>query len=162
MPRPEPHYLALFSLIPNNDRARNVLAHPNNIHLVSLIPNAKHFENPEAVDYGLNIGFHIGSKSRYTLATLGRSGAESQSKGQTSHGSNAPLRFTRTRARLCSTIARPPCQLRFAVKMLYRSRWDVIPVESLWTRVLMTSSGLAVSGAIFTNLRYIGILLHSI
>lgn len=82
---PEPHPLAIFSLVPLNDRAKSVLDHPDNIHLVSLIPQA--VKNPlkekEEEDgkptrgeptRGLNIGTHIGSKSRYTLATLGRLG----------------------------------------------------------------------------------------
>ena len=76
MPHLEPHHLALFSLIPDNDQAHAILAHPDTIHLVSLIPNTEWPENPDRVVSGLNIGFHIGSKSRYTLATLGRSGAD--------------------------------------------------------------------------------------
>src|ERR1700722_18624130 len=76
MPHPNPHPFALFSLIPANDQARGVLAHPNNSHLVSLIPGLTGPEYPEGIERGLSIGFHIGSKSRYTLATLGRNGAD--------------------------------------------------------------------------------------
>ena len=66
MPRPEPHPLALFSLVPLNDRAVAVLNHPDNSHLVSLVPIKQVF--------GIEVGFHIKSSSRYTLATLGRNG----------------------------------------------------------------------------------------
>jgi len=52
------------------------IAHPNNSHFVSLILDLKGPEYPEGVEHGLKIGFHIGSKSRYTLATLGRNGAD--------------------------------------------------------------------------------------
>ncbi|OCK99672.1 kinase-like protein [Cenococcum geophilum 1.58] len=76
MPRPNPHPSTLFSLIPVNNQAQAVLTHPNNSHLVSLIPNLPESEYPKGVQCGLNIGFHIGSKSRYTLATLGRNGAD--------------------------------------------------------------------------------------
>lgn len=76
MPHPKPHPLALFSLVPGNDQASAILAHSNNSHLVSLIPDLKGPEYPEGIAYGLNIGFHIGSKSRYTLATIGRNGAD--------------------------------------------------------------------------------------
>lgn len=76
MQRQSPHPLTRFSLIPCNDRTLTVLDHPNNRHLVSLIPGAKNPMNGDGQTNGLNIGFHIGSKSRYTLATLGRSGAD--------------------------------------------------------------------------------------
>ena len=73
MPRPQPHSLALFSLVLIGDgpqeRARAVLEHTDNSHLVSTIPDY-------GDQLGLDIGFHIGSASRYTLATLGRSGAD--------------------------------------------------------------------------------------
>ncbi len=64
MPRP-PHPLALFSLLPHqeNERAKFVVSHPDNIHHVSTFSNGK-----EALD----IGFHIRGKSSTTLATLGR------------------------------------------------------------------------------------------
>jgi hypothetical protein len=66
MPRPEPHPLALFSLKPNNPRAHDVVAHPSNSHLVSILPDA---DGALALD----VGFNIRSQSRNTLATLGRS-----------------------------------------------------------------------------------------
>ena len=72
MARPHPHPLALFSLVPLNDRARAVLAHPDNIGLVSALADGRS---------GLDIGFHVGSSSRYTLATLGRSGADVSVEG---------------------------------------------------------------------------------
>ncbi|KAI9674019.1 MAG: hypothetical protein M1829_003862 [Trizodia sp. TS-e1964] len=64
MPRPCPH-LALFSLTPvrGNERAERAVAHPSNSHLVSTLRNGA---------LGLDIGFHIRSKSCNTLATLGR------------------------------------------------------------------------------------------
>ncbi|KAF1962523.1 calcium/calmodulin-dependent protein kinase [Byssothecium circinans] len=71
---PSPHPLALFSLIPLNDRANAVLDHPNNRHLVSFIPGAENESNPEVLPRGLNIGLHIASKSSRTLATIGRIG----------------------------------------------------------------------------------------
>ncbi|KAI1428209.1 kinase-like protein [Xylaria sp. FL1777] len=65
-PRPEPHPFALFSLIPKNDRAREVVNNPCNQQLTS-----------KQVDgtLGLDIG-HVLSKSgdSNTLATLGRDG----------------------------------------------------------------------------------------
>ncbi|KID86236.1 calcium/calmodulin-dependent protein kinase [Metarhizium guizhouense ARSEF 977] len=72
MPRNRPHPLALFSLVPENDRARAVVDHPENSHLVSHIldDQAPRGNNSR----GLNIGVFIGSKSRYTLATIGRCG----------------------------------------------------------------------------------------
>lgn len=69
MPRDSPHPLAFFSLLPLNDRARAVLEHPENAHLVSTLVD----KNNKA-GYGLDIGPFIGSKSRYTLATIGRCG----------------------------------------------------------------------------------------
>lgn len=65
MPRSCPHHLALFSLVPvlNNERAENVVAHPDNSRLVSTMPNGA---------LGLDVGFHIRGKSSKTLATLGR------------------------------------------------------------------------------------------
>ncbi len=67
MARPHPHPLALFSLVPLNDRALAVLTHPDNTGLVSTLADGR---------LGLDVGFHVGSSSRYTLATLGRSGAD--------------------------------------------------------------------------------------
>jgi hypothetical protein len=55
--------LALFSLVPCNDRAKTVVADPCNSHLVSLLHDG---------ELALDVGFHIRSKSCNTLATLGR------------------------------------------------------------------------------------------
>ena len=74
MVRPTPHSLSVFSLIPWNPRAEDVVDHLENQHFVSLVPGAESRNNDGGVPRGLNIGFHIGSRSRYTLATLGRSG----------------------------------------------------------------------------------------
>ena len=65
MPRSHPHPRALFSLKPNNGRARDVVAHPCNRHLVSTLKDGV---------LALHIGSHIRSKScnNNTLATLGR------------------------------------------------------------------------------------------
>ena len=63
MPRPLPHPLALFSLAPLNKSAEDVVAHVANSHLVSTLSDGT---------LGLDIGFHIRSKSCDTLATLGR------------------------------------------------------------------------------------------
>lgn len=54
---------ALFSLVPSNERAREVVAHPRNGYLKSTLPDGR-----QALDVGLNIR----SRSSYTLATLGR------------------------------------------------------------------------------------------
>ncbi|KAH8669292.1 kinase-like domain-containing protein [Ilyonectria robusta] len=66
MPRPEPHPLALFSLVPLNERANAVLAHQSNQHLVSWLK-----DGTLALDVG-----HIRPMSggNVTLATLGRNG----------------------------------------------------------------------------------------
>ncbi|KAJ9155641.1 Serine/threonine-protein kinase 33 [Pleurostoma richardsiae] len=66
MPRPEPHPLALFSLLPLNERAEAVLAHQSNGHLVSRLEDGK---------LALDIG-HVRPMSggNATLATLGRNG----------------------------------------------------------------------------------------
>jgi hypothetical protein len=65
MARPFPHPLALFSLVPvlGNERARNVVAHPDNSHHVSTLPDGVR---------ALDVAFHIRGKSSKTLATLGR------------------------------------------------------------------------------------------
>lgn len=55
--------LTLFSLVPLNDRARDVIAHPNNHHLISTS-----FEGYQTLD----IGFYIRPTSQNTLTTLGR------------------------------------------------------------------------------------------
>ncbi|EGC46549.1 CAMK family protein kinase [Histoplasma capsulatum var. duboisii H88] len=62
MPRLDTHPLALFSLIPRNERAEAVVADPLNDHLASLL------EGILVLDIGLNVR----SKSCNTLATLGR------------------------------------------------------------------------------------------
>lgn len=63
----EPHLSrppgALFSLKPLNERAEQVVRHPCNRHLAS-----KQTDGTLALD----IGFHIRSTSRHTVATLGR------------------------------------------------------------------------------------------
>lgn len=70
------HPLTLFSLIPVNKRAKALLHHPDNRHLVSVLPDVEDENGKKGEVHGFNIGFHIGSKSRHTLATLGRSGAD--------------------------------------------------------------------------------------
>ncbi|KAI1908856.1 hypothetical protein LOZ12_005098 [Ophidiomyces ophidiicola] len=70
MPRPC-HPQALFSLVPLGDRAGTVLQHPDNSHLVSTFTS-----NTGEQLHGIDIGFHIRSSSCYTLATLGRNGAD--------------------------------------------------------------------------------------
>ncbi|CDM30302.1 hypothetical protein DTO013E5_9283 [Penicillium roqueforti] len=62
---PHPHRLALFSLRPLNERAKNVASHPGNKHLTSKLNDGT---------IVLDIGFHIRSRSRHTIATLGRGG----------------------------------------------------------------------------------------
>ncbi|OJD18624.1 serine/threonine protein kinase [Emergomyces pasteurianus Ep9510] len=57
------HHNALFSLIPINKKAEAVVNDPQNHHLTSQWPDGTR---------GLDIGFHICSKSPTTLATLGR------------------------------------------------------------------------------------------
>ncbi|WEW61462.1 hypothetical protein PRK78_006952 [Emydomyces testavorans] len=71
----KPHPLALFSLVPKNPGAWDVLNHPSNKHLVSVVVDPN---DPKKFTQGLNVGFHSASRSesRYTLATLGRSGAD--------------------------------------------------------------------------------------
>lgn len=71
MPHRSPHPDAYFSLVPNNERALTALNHPNNQRYIST------FEDPLKLGSqvsGLDIGPYIGSKSRNTLATIGRSG----------------------------------------------------------------------------------------
>jgi hypothetical protein len=67
MPCPCPHPLALFSLVPENPRADDVVRHPSNSHLVSTLSNGT---------LALDIGFNIRSQSCNTLATLGRNGTD--------------------------------------------------------------------------------------
>ena len=68
---PPARALALFSLEPINERACSVLAHPENRDYVSTFAGVDGQKTQ-----GLDIGFIIGSKSRYTLATLGRSATD--------------------------------------------------------------------------------------
>jgi len=63
-PRSHPHPLTLFSLVPLNQRAHDIVNHSSNSHMVSTLPEGK---------LALDIGFHIRPRSRNTLATLGRS-----------------------------------------------------------------------------------------
>ena len=63
MPRPEHHPLALFSLIPKNGRAKAVLAHQCNKHLVSYLEDGT---------LALDIGHVRSNSGDTTLATLGR------------------------------------------------------------------------------------------
>lgn len=63
MPRFGPIPLTLFSLVPLNDRAKDVIAHPNNHHLISTSIEG---------NQNLDISFHIRSTSQNTLATRGR------------------------------------------------------------------------------------------
>ncbi|KAI1348384.1 kinase-like domain-containing protein [Xylaria sp. FL0043] len=66
MSRSQPHPLALFSLVPLNTRAHEVVADPSNAHLASRLP-----DDTLVLDIG-----HVRSKSPLdtatTLATLGR------------------------------------------------------------------------------------------
>ncbi len=66
VPPSEPNKLALLSLIPKSPRAHEVLAHPHNRRLISLIGH------DNKVMQGINIGYQIATKSRYTLAVIGR------------------------------------------------------------------------------------------
>ncbi|XTI90710.1 hypothetical protein V2W45_1410853 [Cenococcum geophilum] len=52
----------------------------------SLILNLRGPKYPKGIACGLNVGFHTGSKSRYTLETIGRNGADITVEGP-SHGS---------------------------------------------------------------------------
>ena len=72
--KPQPHPHAHFSLIPHNDSpgAKKIIEH--NYHLASIIPVPATPDNPAGVVYGINVGFYISNKSRYTLATIGRDG----------------------------------------------------------------------------------------
>lgn len=64
-PTPQPHPRALFSLVPLNERAKAVVAHPHNAELVSYLKGS----NTPALDIG-----HKMSENSTTLATLGRIG----------------------------------------------------------------------------------------
>lgn len=58
-----PHPLALFSLIPLNERAKSVLEQRENTRHVSTLPNGKQ---------ALDVGFQLHGTTSTTLATLGR------------------------------------------------------------------------------------------
>ncbi|OAG35078.1 hypothetical protein AYO21_10751 [Fonsecaea monophora] len=77
--RPEPHPSAVFSLVPMNSRAKAVLDHPSNSHLISVVHNP---DNP-LNNLGINVGPHINSSSQYALATLGRRGTDITLEGAT-------------------------------------------------------------------------------
>lgn len=64
-PRSHPHPLSLFSLVPYNERAKEVVKHPLNKHLTYTLSQDIH---------AIDIGFHIGSDScsPRVLAVLGR------------------------------------------------------------------------------------------
>jgi hypothetical protein len=59
---PCPHPLALFSLKPKSDQAKDAVVYPSNSHLVSTLSDGT---------LALDIGFYICSQSHTTLATLG-------------------------------------------------------------------------------------------
>ena len=63
MPRSCPHPGVLFSLRPRSERAKRLVAHPNNAHNVSTLSDGT---------LALHVGFHLHGKSSTTLATLGR------------------------------------------------------------------------------------------
>lgn len=65
-----PHPLAIFSLVPDNERASTVLNHPDNAHRLSTFLDKKN----KKMERGLDIGPHIRSESPHTLATIGRRG----------------------------------------------------------------------------------------
>lgn len=63
MPPPKRHRFTLFSLVPQNKRAEEVVADPLNQQFTSTLDDGT---------VVLDIGFHVRSKSCNTLATLGR------------------------------------------------------------------------------------------
>lgn len=74
-PRKQPHPYVLFSLIPSNKQTvERIIVHPDNYHRVSFIARVENHLNSGEIVRGLKIGFQISSKSRYTLATIGRTG----------------------------------------------------------------------------------------
>ena len=46
----------------------------HNHHLASIIPGFTNPDNLNEIEYGINVGFYIGNKSRCTLASIGRDG----------------------------------------------------------------------------------------
>ncbi|OAL22371.1 putative peroxisomal-coenzyme A synthetase [Fonsecaea nubica] len=77
--RPEPHPSTVFSLVPINPRAKAVLDHPSNGHLISVVHNPDDPLN----NLGINVGPHISSSSQYALTTLGRGGTDITLEGAT-------------------------------------------------------------------------------
>ncbi|RMZ67684.1 calcium calmodulin-dependent kinase [Pyrenophora seminiperda CCB06] len=74
-PRAQPHPASLFSLIPlNKQTAERIVNHEQNSNLVSFLPRVENILYPGQITRGLNIHLQIGTKSRYTLATIGRTG----------------------------------------------------------------------------------------
>lgn len=71
MPRDSPHPQALFSLVATSTRGDEVIADPCNSHLVSRQCDG---------NLGLDVG-HLRSRSRGTLATLGRNGCDITVRG---------------------------------------------------------------------------------
>ncbi|KAI1076884.1 hypothetical protein F5B20DRAFT_554149 [Whalleya microplaca] len=110
MSHPAPHPLALFSLRPLNEQARDVVKHPFNKHFVSR------YENTYALDIGHAQPI---SGSNATLATLGRNGdilleGRSISKIQCSfeidYETNIVMFFDRSHSQTCQVFgpnARP-------------------------------------------------------
>lgn len=72
MPHRRRHPLAWFSLVSRNKRAEDVITHPCNSHLVSML---------EGNRLAFDIGFHIRSGACNTLATLGRSDTDIMLEG---------------------------------------------------------------------------------
>ena len=76
MPRLSPHPLALFSLKPLNERARDIVLHPPNKYLQSKLPMGGAI--------GLDVGFNIRSRrsrAHTVLATIGRNDADIEVTG---------------------------------------------------------------------------------
>ena len=61
----------LVSLIPANDRAKDIINYLENYYLMGRIPEAYNPLNPAEIAHGLNIGLYISSKSSHTLVSLG-------------------------------------------------------------------------------------------
>ncbi|KAG6035715.1 hypothetical protein E4U41_005953 [Claviceps citrina] len=78
MPPTAFHPFTLFFLVPVNHRAREALNDVRNAHLVSWFdendPDNRNASERGETTSGFGIGLHTGSKSRYTLATIGRDG----------------------------------------------------------------------------------------
>jgi len=65
------HPLAIFSLVPKSERAKAIVNDRKNERFASVLLDKA--GNPVKA---LDIGFRVGSSSPYTLATLGRCGAD--------------------------------------------------------------------------------------